>query len=157
MWHVGSVILWLGSSVTFEVAVYPSLRTLNQDESGSKLRSFLPKFSRLLGAATVSAAVAGTFLFGYVTTVTSAITPTGWRLVFVFVGALLGLIAAFLTLGVALPLAGRFLNPSSQVSNGPRYSVLDEATIAGGLNGVVRSIVIILVMVFVLMMMSAYW
>lgn len=157
MWHIGSVILWFGSSVTFVMAVYPSLGSLNQDESRSYLHSFLPRFSRLLGGAAVSAAVAGILLFGYVTSVTTSMTPTGWRFVFVSIGALLGLIAAFLTLGVALPLASRFLNPGSQVANGPKYSVLDEATMIGGLNGVMRSVVVILSLVFVLMVMGAYW
>lgn len=156
MWHVGSVILWFGSSVTFVMAVHPSLGSLDQDQIRSYLHSFLPKFSKLLGGATVSAAVAGFFLFGYVTSVSTPMTPTGWRFVFVSIGALLGLIAALLTLGVALPLASRFLNPKSQISNGPKYSVLDEATMVGGLNGVMRATVIILSLVFVLMMMGAY-
>lgn len=65
------------------------------------------------------------------------------------------MIAAFLTLGVALPLTGRFLDPGAQFSNGPRYSVLDEASIVNALSWVMRSIVIILLFAFVLMVMGA--
>lgn len=157
IWHVGSVILWFGSSATFVMAVYPSLGSLDEAQRRSYLHAFLPKFSKLVGGATTSAAIAGLALFGYVTSVTTSITPTGWRFIFVSVGALLGLIAAFLTLGVALPLARRFLNPRSQISNGPKYSVLDEATMAGGLNGTMRAIVIILSLTFALMVMGAYF
>lgn len=111
----------------------------------------------MLGAAAVSTAVAGVLLFGYISSLNTVLAPTGWRLSFLLIGALLGLIAAFMTLGVALPLASRFLNPSSQIANGPKYSVLDEATMISGLSGVMRSIVIMLSLVFVLMMMGAYW
>lgn len=156
MWHIGSVVLWFGSAVTFVLAVYPSLGSLNQDQSRSYLHSLLPKFSKLLGGAAASAMVAGFFLFGYVTSVTTVMTPSGWRFIFVSIGALLGLIAGFLTLGVALPLASRFLNPKSQISNGWKYSILDETTMVKGLNGVMRATVIILALVFVLMLMGAY-
>ena len=66
------------------------------------------------------------------------------------------MIAAFLTLGVALPLASRFLDPGAQISNGPRYSVLDEASIINAMNWVMRSVVTILLGAFVLMVMGAY-
>jgi hypothetical protein len=66
------------------------------------------------------------------------------------------MIAAFLTLGVGLPLASRFMNPSSQISNGPKYSVLDEATMVNAMNWVMRAIVVMLSLTFVLMVMGAY-
>ena len=156
VWHVGSVVLWFGSSVTFVMAVHPSLGTLSQDESRSYLRAFLPNFSKLLGAGIVSTAVAGILLLAYVSSVNTVLTPTGWKLVFLLIGALLGLIAAFLTVGVALPLASRFLDPSSQASDGPKYSALDEATMISSLNGIIKSITIMLLLVFVLMVMGAY-
>jgi uncharacterized membrane protein len=156
IWHVGSVVLWLGSSATFVVVVYPSLGSLSQDESRLFLRSFFPKFSKLLGASSVSTVVAGVLLYGYVSSVSTAITPTGWRTVFLLLGGVLGMIAAFLTLGVALPLASRFMNPSSQASNGPKYTVLDEATMVNGMNWVMRAIVVILSLTFVLMVTGAF-
>lgn len=156
IWHVGSVVVWFGSAVTFVVAIHPSLRSLNQDEARAVLRSFLPKFSRLLGAASISAVVAGILLYGYVSSVTTVLTPTGWRTVFFMIGVLLGVLAAFLTLGVALPLASRFLDPSSQASNGPKYSVLDESSMISGLNGVLLSVVIMLSLAFVFMVMGGF-
>ena len=156
MWHVGSVVFWLGSSATFVIAVHPSLRSLDSDERRSFLRSFLPTFSKFLGAASISTVVAGFLLFAYVSSVRTPIGPTGWRFVFVLIGGTLGLIAAILTLGVALPLASRFMDPRSQISNGPRYTVLDEAAIVSGLNSVMRSVVIVLLLAFGMMLLGAY-
>lgn len=141
--------------MTFVVAIQPALGNASQDENRSFLRSFLPRYSRLLGAASISTVIAGVLLFGYVSSVSTPISPTGWSTVFALLGGVLGMIAAFLTLGVALPLTGRFLDPGAQVSNGPRYSVLDEASIVNALSWVMRSIVIILLFAFVLMVMGA--
>jgi hypothetical protein len=148
--------LWLGSSATFVTVIHPSLEKLSQDESRLFLRSFLPKFSKLLGASSISTVIAGVLLFGYVSSAATPITPTGWRTLFALLGAVLGMIAAFLTLGLGLPLASRFMDPSSQISNGPKYSVLDEATMVNAMNWVMRSIVVMLSLAFVLMVMGAY-
>lgn len=156
VWHIGSVILWFGSSVTFVMTVYPALGRLDQDQRRLYLHSFLPKFSRLLGGAAISAVVAGALLFGYASSVHTSFAPTGWRFIFVAIGAVLGLVGALLTLGVALPLASRFLDPKAQRSNGPKYAVLDEATIVKGLNGIMRALVVVLSLAFVLMVLGAY-
>ena len=100
--------------------------------------------------------IAGVFLFDYVSSAVTTIKPTGWGTIFALLGAVLGMIAAFLSLGVALPLASRFMDPNSQVSNGPKYSVLDEGTMVNAMIWVMRSVVVILSLTFVLMVVAAY-
>lgn len=148
--------MWLGSSTTFVAAVLPAIKNQTEGEKRAFLRSFLPKFSRVLGGASISAVVAGILLFGYISTVPTPITPSGWETIFALLGGVLGLIATLLTLAVAVPLASRFMDPASQRENGPKYTVLDEASIIGGLNSVMRAVVVILLFAFALMMMGAY-
>jgi hypothetical protein len=109
-WHVISVILWLGSSSAFVLVVSPSLQTMESQQKEPLLFSLIPRFSKLLAISSISTVIAGTFLFGYVGSIDIIRSPSGWRLIFIIGGAVLGLVAVILTLGVLYPLSSKFVS-----------------------------------------------
>ncbi|MDH2900756.1 MAG: hypothetical protein PXY39_07265 [archaeon] len=165
MWHVASVMTWLGSSAAFVFAIYPSLRFAPQDQKIPFYRSFLPTFSKIIGGASISTVLAGTFLFGYVSSIDTSRMPTGWNLIFISIGAVIGLVGIILTLGVILPLATKFMKQSLQDSNVSRENSLVklqdvkeevEATVRA-INSVTSSMVVMLLIVVTLMTLGIYF
>ena len=161
VWHIGSVVVWLGSSATFALGVAPSLQKMSVEDRRELFRSFFPRFSRLLGMSAISTVVAGTILFGYIGSVDTSIMPVGWRFIFISIGAVLGLVAAILTLGVALPMANKLSkgpDSSDAFADNPlrkyKYSNLDEASMFRAISGSTRALSVILAIVMTFMVLG---
>ncbi len=165
IWHIGSVIAWLGSSAAFVFAIYPSVRSVTKDQNILSFRSFLPSFSKVIAGASISTVLAGIFLFGYISSIDTSRMPTGWNLIFILIGALLGLVAIILTLGVISPLISRFMKQSGQDLNvSGNYSSMkiekserEIESLTGSINSVTFSLVLMLLIVEILMTLGIYF
>lgn len=163
LWHIGSVVMWLGSSATFAFGVAPTLLRSSIEQRQSFLHSFFPRFSGLVGVSSISTVVAGTILFGYVSSIDTAIMPVGWRFIFISIGAVLGLVAIIMTLGIVLPLGNKLSVERSQredsFANDPlkryKYSDLDDESMFKAMSSSMRGTTIILVVVMTLMVLGA--
>lgn len=103
LWHIGSIIVWLGASLTFAFALSPSLRSIDVAARKTLFCAFFGKFSKLLGVSSASAILAGGILYSYLTSVDTSHVPNAWGFIFLAIGGIFGLIAAIITLGAILP------------------------------------------------------
>jgi MFS family permease len=165
-WHVASVVIWLGSSFAFSFAVSPALEVLSQEERASFLRPALSFFSKMVASGSISAVLAGTILFGYVSSIDTSRMPGGWNLIFISVGAVLGLVGVILTIGVVYPLARRIMRDLAR--NQPDFlkenqvlsvknPVRDTENKIRALSSLIRSLTIMLLIVVVLMTLGVYF
>jgi hypothetical protein len=107
LWHIISVIAWYGSLFAFVFGISPSIRSMTIDNQQSFLRSFMPKYSRAVSASAVSTMLAGLLLFSYISTVNTSYMPSVWSWTLITLGAILGLVSGFVTLGGLLPIASK--------------------------------------------------
>jgi hypothetical protein len=167
-WHVISVIIWLGSSASFVFVIGPSARLYSQEQKIAFFSSFLPAFSKIISGASISTVFAGIFLFGYVSSIDTSRMPAGWNLIFMIAGAVLGLVAIFLTLGVFVPLTTKFmkqniaLQDSGVSKNDSSFIVRNSSQI--GVEAAIRTVssvasalVAILITVVILMIFGVYF
>lgn len=131
------------------------------DERTSYLRSFFPRFSKVICAAAVSALLAGTMLIGYVTSGDTSLYPAGWRLIFVSIGAILGLIGGFLTLGVMFPMGVRIMKTDMTLAhalgNGKDGSVPSEKQDYGAtLRSILSTLAVLLSVTIVMMILGMF-
>ena len=163
LWHIGSVIAWLGSTLTFTLGVSPSLSNMSGEVRTTVIRFFFPRFLRLLGGSSISAVVAGMILYGYLVSINSPYLPLGWRFIFIALGAVMGIVATILSLGVIIPMGNRLLKIASPDQSKPveirpdRTSLVKEEDILNVINSTVRSTATVLAIAFVLMVMAAYF
>jgi hypothetical protein len=83
------------------------LWNLSGDARKTFIQNFMPRFLRFFGGASISAAIAGTILYAYLFSINSPHLPAGLRFIFISVGALLGVIASIISLGVVLPMGNK--------------------------------------------------
>ncbi len=161
LWHIGSVVVWLGSSATFALGVAPSMQKASTEDRREFFRSFFPRFSRLSGMSSISTVVAGTILFGYIGSLDTSIMPVGWRFIFISIGAVLGLVAVILTTGVVLPLGNKIIkgpDSSDAFADNPlrkyKYSNLDEESMFRAISGSMSAVSVILAIVMTFMVLG---
>ena len=156
------MVIWLGLSVTFTLGVSPPLLHSSLDERRSFLLKFLPRFLSLLSISSISTVLAGTILFGYVSSIDTAIMPVGWRFIFISIGAVLGLVGIILTLGVILPSGNKIINRNSSAEDASRndvlrkykYSNLDEDSLFSAISSTTRGLAVLLAIVMALMILG---
>lgn len=162
LWHMISVYTWLGMSWVFAFVILPALQTTSQEKRSPILRLMLPSFSRMISAASVSALVAGALLFGYVSSVGAYKATSGWNLFFIIVGAVMGIVAAILTLGVLAPLVNKFTKQVDLPSNLPsqvvgRNSIASQQATLKAVKSVLQTIAIMLIVILSLMTLGVFF
>jgi uncharacterized membrane protein len=168
-WHIASMIIWLGSSLSFAFIVYPSISNhLSKEDRITFFQAVLPLFSKIIGTASVSTILAGILLFGYVSSVDVSKMPVGWNLIFISLGAVLGLVGIILTLGVIFPMAEKITKALHEESNhdvSKKHSMILEIENPGqemegriqALYSVTRSMSLMLLIVVGLMILGVYF
>lgn len=161
LWHIGSVVIWLGATLTFSLAISPTLRI--RAVAKSLFLAFFPRFSKLLGISSVSTIIAGTMLFGYVSSTDTSHLPLGWGFIFITIGAVLGLIATIITLGAILPQGSKFVNMSNsdpsdvQAASSPtKEGRLDEESMLRAIDSSLKTVAFILSLVLTFMIIGTY-
>ncbi|MHB1909259.1 MAG: hypothetical protein ACYCQJ_10390 [Nitrososphaerales archaeon] len=151
-WHIGSVIVWLGTILFFVSVLSPSIREVDHDKKRAILRTMLPRISKTIGGASASTLLAGIVLFGYVGSVPGLI-PTGLRLIFITIGATLGLFAVILTLGVIVPLSSKFMRQSESQANASTAEIETFQAISS----VARALLFLMITIVTLMTFGVYF
>ena len=112
----------------------------------------LPRISKTIGGASASTLLAGIVLFGYVGSVPGLI-PTGFRLIFITIGAALGLFAVILTLGVIVPLSSKFMRQSDSQAN----VLAAEIETFQAISSVARAVLFLMIAIVTLMTFGVYF
>lgn len=105
--HVGTIVAWLGGAILFSSVIGPAIQKMAPSSRSEFMISVLPRYTNFVAASAVTAIVAGVLLFGYITQYATSLAPSGAGLILLEAGAILGLIAFIIALGVAFPAARR--------------------------------------------------
>lgn len=160
MWHVGSIVVWLGVSLTFSFVLSPSLRSIDATARKALFCALFPKLSKLLGLSSASAILAGGIMYAYLATVDTSHVPNGLGFIFITIGAMFGLVAAIITLGAVLPQGSKLVRIMSSEHGYIRDSKTkegtpDEETMLGTVGSALTGVSVILATVFVFMVLGA--
>ena len=102
--HIGSVIIWIGLGAAFASVIGAFLSNDDLVRMRPELiMKILRRYSRLIAADSTITILAGFFLFDYVSTVSTRLLPSGWGLLLIYTGAILGLVALIVSLAAILP------------------------------------------------------
>jgi hypothetical protein len=159
LWHISSMVAWYGSIFAFVFSTSPSLRMMALDDQHSFLRNFIPKYARTLAISSVSTMLAGLILFSYINTVNTHYVLSDLSWIVITLGAILGLVSGFVTLGGLLPLASK-LQKSLSIEAPPTSSG-GRATLVGieqesPVIVISRVIFVMLSLVLMLMILGVY-
>lgn len=159
LWHVTSAIIWYGSVAAFVFIFSPSLREIDARSRDTILMSCFPRFSNIWSASAVSTLAGGIVVFGYVSSLDSIYTPTNWRLFFIIIGAIMGLVSAILALGVLLPLSRKIRIERNAIpvsANKDNLGSANSETVEASIK-VLSTVFIILTLVIILMTLGFYF
>lgn len=138
------------------------MQVLSREQRRTFFCSLFPRYSKLLGVSSVSTILAGTVLFGYISSVDTVRLPTSWGFVFIAIGAVLGLVGIVITLGVVLPLGSKFIRETSlsiaaipMKDSHTKEGTLDEETMLSAIRSSLTAISIILGIVLTMMTLGA--
>lgn len=160
--HVVGVVSWFGATLVFIWVIQPAVRQLDDDKAKMEFLSrVIPRFVRFTVSVSILTILAGFFLFDYISTSVLINLLPGWRLQFVYAGAILGFVAFVTSTTVLVSSSNKIqeairraqssaVNSDEMISN---YKVLTRAqdAIKAGLS--VSST--ILLIVFILMVLGA--
>jgi hypothetical protein len=162
LWHVISVIAWYGSLFAFVFAIYPSLRSMTLEDQQLFLGSFMPKFSRAVSTSAVSSMLAGLLLFSYINTIDTRYMPSQTSWIVIAVGAILGLVSGFVTLGGLLPISTRLQNSiqsAKQVSPGNDGGLSVNVSVQQQINPVriITRVIFAMLSIAIILMILAFY
>lgn len=159
LWHIGSIVVWLGAALTFSFALSNPMRSIDPDARKRLFCAFFPKLSKMLGAASASAILAGGILYGYLTSVDTAHVPNSLGFIFITIGALLGLISAIMTLGAILPQGSKFVkiatgDPTYVKDPETKEGTPDEESMLRGIDSSLKAVAVILGIAMIVMVLG---
>src|SRR3989441_13213693 len=106
--HVGAIVGWMGGAALFVSVIIPSLSTMSPPSRAEFIQSALPRYLRFISGTSILAIIAGLILYGYTTQTATSLAPSSSGLIYVQVGAVLGLFVLIIALGILTP-SGRKL------------------------------------------------
>jgi hypothetical protein len=112
--HITFIALWAGAASILSSVIFPSLGKLSPSTRAEFIISTLPRIVRFVFGVATGALVAGVLLFGYEIRVATALAPSTLGTTFIAVGAVLGLIAYVLAIGVVYPTAYKLVKTLTQ-------------------------------------------
>ena len=147
------------SAFLFVSVIGPSLSQPNFQSRVDFLLKTLRKYTRSIISSATLAVGAGLFLFSYISTTATTFLPSGWGLIFLYLGAVLGLVTFILTLAVVLPSSSRLVrllkSDVTEHGQGTRGATVTvdpmaelgnvQSTIKSGLRAVVALLILILI------------
>ncbi len=140
--HVATVVAWMGGALVFVSVVFPSLRGMPPASRGGFMASTLPRYINFASGSSLAATVTGLVLYWYPSQAAPSLAPSGAGLVAIQAGAVLGVMALILMLGVSRPSSMKMVSLSRQMAATPNETVgrqmssLQRRSVVGGLLGV---------------------
>jgi uncharacterized membrane protein len=158
--HVIGVVSWLGATILFVSVIEPSLKKMDPDTMRDFMLRVIPRFARFTIAVSALTLLAGFFLFDYISTTESYLLPSP-RILFIYAGGILGLVAFLIVATGMLGTASKIQNSSlglTAIGNGgvttseSASAILDH--IAGSVRGTLLASSYLLLTIFVLMVLG---
>jgi hypothetical protein len=118
--HIGFIALWAGAAVVISSIIIPSLGKISPGSRAEFIIATLPLLARFVAAVSTGAVLAGVVLFGYETRIAPSLAPSSLGTIFIEAGAVVGLIAYVLAIGVAFPTANRLVKMLKQPKEGEK-------------------------------------
>ena len=97
------MVSWFGGALLFTTVVTPTLQKLEPSSRIDFIKKVLPRFLKFIGASSGGAVLAGIALYVYVNGFVVSLAPDSSGLIFIQVGAILGLIAFLIAMVVVIP------------------------------------------------------
>ena len=107
--HITFIALWAGGATILSSIILPSIGKISPASRKEFIIGVVPRYARFIAATSIGAAIFGILLFGYETGVATVYAPSSTGIIFIEAGAIVGLIALVLALGVAYPTANRLV------------------------------------------------
>ncbi len=124
--HITAIVAWMGGGVLFISVVSPSLRNMSPSSRSEFVNFTLPRYFRFITGTSIIAIVAGLILYAYITQAAASLAPSDSGLIYIQIGAVLGLIALVLVLGVAMPAGRKLVSLSNQMAKTPAENMAGQ-------------------------------
>ena len=117
MLHIGAIVAWMGGAALFVSVIIPSLSKMSPTSRTEFILSALPRYLRFITGSSILAIIAGLILYGYYFATSPASSFPGLR--YIQAGALLGLVALIIALGILVPAGRKFISLTKQAPKPP--------------------------------------
>ena len=156
--HIAFIAIWAGAATLFSSIVAPALQKISPSSRAEFVIEILPRYTRFIVGTATGAIVVGVILYGYIIRVATSYAPSSSGLPFIEAGAVSGLIAYAIAVGVVYPTANKLVSklkmmPKPAKAGDP--SVLEVARLQNRLRAGAGSAAGILALTLVLMVVGA--
>jgi uncharacterized membrane protein len=117
--HIGFIVTWFGGAALFTMIIAPSLAKIAPASRAEFVIATFPRYVRFIAVTATGSVVFGVLLFGYVTRSATSLAPSSSGLSLIEAGAVLGLLAYVIAVGVVYPSANKLVKTMKQISNSP--------------------------------------
>jgi hypothetical protein len=128
--HIGFIVTWFGGAALFTMIIAPSLAKIAPASRADFVIATFPRYIRFIVATATGSVLFGVLLFGYVTRSATSLAPSSSGLSLIYAGAVLGLLAYIIAIGVVYPAANKLVKTMKQMSNSPGTATQSEPNIA---------------------------
>jgi uncharacterized membrane protein len=146
--HVAAIVGWLGASIVFVSVLGPSLGGMSPEGRASFTLNVVPRYIRYVLITSILSLVFGVALYGYSERPGSAVSSSSSGLIWIQVGAVIGVVAFILALAVVLPASKKLVQLAKGTkSDSPPTEMLaaqKRIRIGAGIVTVLLAIVLIL-------------
>ncbi len=155
--HILAIVGWMGAAFLFSSVLGPSLSRMEPSGRAEFLSKVIPRYTMYVMATSIVAVVFGVALYGYAFEYSKNL-PSGIALTLLQAGAVVGLIALIISLGLVIPTArnlGRMLSGSKGGAPAPQGQTSVMAAMQSRVRIGTISVTVLLLLVLVLMVAGA--
>ncbi|HXQ92202.1 MAG TPA: hypothetical protein VN739_04290 [Nitrososphaerales archaeon] len=127
--HIGFIVTWFGGAALFSMIIAPSLAKIAPAARAEFVIATLPRYIRFIAGSATGAIIFGVLLFGYISRSTT-LAPSSSGLPLIEAGAVLGLLAYIIAMGVVYPTANKLVKTMKQMSSSTGAAGQSESAIA---------------------------
>ena len=128
--HIGFIVTWFGGAALFSMIIAPSLAKIAPASRAEFVIATLPRYMRFIALSAIGSVLFGVLLFGYVTRSAISLGPSSSGLPLIEAGAVLGLLAFILAMGVVYPAGNKLVKTMKQVSSSTAGASQSESVIS---------------------------
>lgn len=155
--HILAIVGWMGAAFLFSSVLGPSLSHMDSSGRAEFLSKVIPRYTRYVMATSLTAVVFGVALYGYAFEYAKNL-PSGVALSLLQAGALVGLVALIVSLGLVIPTArtmGRMLNDGKSGAPAPEGRAMVMTSMQSRVRIGTVSVTVLLFLVLILMVVGA--
>jgi uncharacterized membrane protein len=126
--HISFIVTWFGGAALFSTIIAPSIAKIAPAARTEFIIATLPRYVRFIAGSATGSIIFGVLLFGYISGSTS-LAPSSSGLPLIEAGAVLGLIAFVIAIGVVYPTANKLVKTMKQMANSAGAAGQSESNI----------------------------